>query len=298
MSSSPSDVRADYVRAVARAFSAIAHVDKEQLIKLYQVFAQMTSEDDTRRALLARIAGDRRSLADEPVPPTILDNVELRTSLARDYMVLLGEGQGTGAEAPPSLGGFTLDYLRVAKLAEKQVEVLQQWVSMENRVLAAMGAGEEWMADEKDWRELASRSTAVSLPLAVLYAAGTVGFSAVGITSGLAAIGGSALGAALVALGLNPMTAGIAVLIGIGIGIKKIADYSFGVDRKKREAAAERERRIKVLTESIVMLAADRATLAASNEDETGAHATERAEVLAAMDESLAALRKLTAHIR
>lgn len=53
------------------------------------------------------------------------------------------------------------------------------------------------------------------------------GFSAVGITSGLAALGSMS---GMVILGLNPMTAGIGALILGGVAVKKIADYALSGD--------------------------------------------------------------------
>jgi hypothetical protein len=63
----------------------------------------------------------------------------------------------------------------------------------------------------------------------------------VGITSGLAAIGGYT---GLTVLGLNPMTAGIAGLILGGVAVKKIADYALG---NKNKHAEELRQRIEVI---------------------------------------------------
>lgn len=294
---SSEQLRLDYVWALARAFAAIDSVDRLRIIKLYQVFAQMESDDTTRLEILRAVVDDPKRLADRPVSETILYDPDLRATLARDYMVLLGQESD---DRPTPSSAFTSDYFRLVGIGKEQVAVLQNWVSIENRILRAMGAGDEWMADEKDWRELASRTAGIGLPLAMLYGSGIVGFSAVGLTSGLAAIGGSAVGAGLVALGLNPMTAGIAVLIGVGIGVKKAADYALGVGEKRKaeEARAERGRRLEMLTRSIAMLAADRAALSLSDGGLAPERTERRQEVSTAMSHALTGLQSLTTKLK
>jgi len=88
------------------------------------------------------------------------------------------------------------------------------------------------MADENSWKEWASRAAAVGVPLAALNFAGIAGFSAAGITSGLAALGWMS---GLVVLGLNPMTAGIGALILGGVAVKKVADYVLSSDDEKNQ---------------------------------------------------------------
>lgn len=244
----------EYAWAVARAFGQLSAVRREHIIKLYQVFAQGGLLEEPRRQILKMIALYPHKLSERAVPPSILASKDLSATLARDYMLLL-----TGAEGSEPVD-FVGSFVSLAALPADQVKVLADWVTVENKVLRAMGAGEEWMADGKDWRELGSRAAGVGLPVTALYFAGITGFSAVGLTSGLAFIGGTA-GAALVALGLNPMTAGIAALIAGGIGVKKIADYALGVPNKKAAAEAERGRRIEMLVNTVAMLAADREAL-------------------------------------
>lgn len=249
----------EYAWAVARVFGEIKAIRKEHLIKLYQVFAQGEVSETSRRQILKIIALYPGKLAKRAVPKVIIDDKDLSAALARDYMLMLAGQDGDSDDAH---GDFVRSFVGAAGIAADQVKVLTDWVHLENKVLRAMGAGDEWMADEKDWRELGSRAAGVGLPVTALYFAGITGFSAVGLTSGLAAIGGTA-GAALVALGLNPMTAGIAVLIAGGIAVKKFGDYALGVKSKKAAADEERARRIEMLVNTVAMLAADREVLPA-----------------------------------
>ena len=114
---------------------------------------------------------------------------------------------------------------------------MKEWVDWENGLLRRMGAGGELMADSSDPREIVSRAASVGIPIGALYMAGVTGFSAAGITSGLAFIGSYT---GLTVLGLNPMTAGIAGLIIAGVTVKKVSDYAMG--NSCREAKELRKR--------------------------------------------------------
>lgn len=86
----------------------------------------------------------------------------------------------------------------------------------------------------KSMKDLASKATAVGVPLAAIYLSGSVmGISAAGLTSGLAALGmGGVLGFSSMFTGI-----GVAVLLGVGTykGIKKIAGLSDLENNKQRE---------------------------------------------------------------
>lgn len=281
----------DYAWALARAFGEILFVRREQVIKLYQVFAREGVAPAVRRDILKLVALAPTALSDRPVASAILADPSAAAALARDYMLLLGGEDGDGRG-----GTFVRGFVRDAALSTDQVRVLVDWVKLENKVLRAMGAGEEWLADERDWRELGSRAAGVGLPVTALYFAGITGFSAVGLTSGLAAIGGTA-GAALVALGLNPMTAGIAVLIGGGIAVKKIADHALGVKSKKAAADEARAGRVELLVNTIAMLSADLEALPRFA-GEVAANEAPRARLEVAMTEAVAGLQAYAARTK
>src|SRR5207237_5135809 len=94
--------------------------------------------------------------------------------------------------------------IRRLELDATQIEPLRQWIDWENDLLRRIGRGDAAVPSDQYPIELAKRLAAVGIPLSALYFSGSViGFSAVGITSGLASIGGPC---GLVALGTNPMT--------------------------------------------------------------------------------------------
>lgn len=227
-------IRSAYVRQIAKVVVADGRVDADELVKLYEVFALLGVPEAERLELLSTLAYDFEALQREPVAPEILDDPELRASLAKDALFFDEERRN---EATRRVARAIVDG---AHLTGEQVEVLTKWVHVENTILKKLGAGEEWMAST-DLKELSARATSVGLPLTALYFAGTTGLSAVGITSGLASIGAYT---GLTVLGLNPMTAGIAGLILGGVAVKKIADYALG---NKNKHAEELRQRIEVI---------------------------------------------------
>lgn len=86
---------------------------------------------------------------------------------------------------------------------------------------------------KKTLTDMGARAASVGVPLAALYFSGTMGVSAVGITSGLATIGMKGF------LGLSPMMAGIGALILVGVGtysgLKKLTGISELENNKTRE---------------------------------------------------------------
>ncbi|WP_010583096.1 hypothetical protein [Schlesneria paludicola] len=216
----------------------------------------MDTSDSDRLNLLERLVFEREALKELPVPPEILEVDEVRMALGKDALCI-GQIQSDG---------FTRDsiarLLNELRLTPEQIRVMTDWVSLENKILRHLGAGQEWrrtgmaqdrngagqewMAPENDAKEILSCAAAVGVPLGTLYAAGITGFSAVGITSGLAAIGGyTGLGI----LGLNPMTAGIAGLIIAGVTVKKVADFALGnaiAGAKAIQAQIEQHRNVQL----------------------------------------------------
>jgi hypothetical protein len=83
-------------------------------------------------------------------------------------------------------------------------------------------------------KDLAAGAAAIGVPIAAVYFSGSViGLSAVGITSGLATLG--ALGGATAPLWFNPMTAGIGVVVLLGVGTYSVVHYGFDSSKRERE---------------------------------------------------------------
>lgn len=220
-----------YQLMVAKTIIADGDVDPDEIARLYTVFAVLDTGPAERLELVQQLAFEPDELDQEPVPDEILQNDELRFALARDALFVgqLQQGdEATQHEVQKILGEI--------QLTPGQADVMFDWVSYENGLLRRLGAGDEWMAPENSVKEFTARAAAVGLPLSALYVAGSVvGFSAAGISSGLATIGTYT---GLTVLGLNPMTAGIAGLIIAGVTIKKVADFTLSASAANEAAQA------------------------------------------------------------
>jgi DNA-binding protein YbaB len=213
-----------YVMQLAKAIAADGVIDKNELQRIYEVMAAFELGADSRAEILDLLFFNQKKLSKIEIDPDILDDEELRLSLAKDILFIKSQVENKATEA------VAKKILKRLNVKAKHLDFLSEWVSWENTVLKKLGAGEVELADEKEINELASRAAALGVPLTALYYVGTVGLSASGITSGLAALG-SVTGITL--LGLNPMTAGIAALIIGGISVKKICDFALKVGKKK-----------------------------------------------------------------
>lgn len=214
----------NYVLQVAKAITADGVIETKEVRRIYEVMAAFKIGADTRAEILDLLYFRPKDLAKIKIDEDILNDGEMRIALAKD--VLFVEAQNHEGSSD-SVVKKILDQLRITP---EQMDFLRDWVAWENAALRRLGAGEADLADAGSIKELASRAAAVGVPLSALYFAGTVGFSAVGIVSGLAALG-SASG--LVLLGLNPMTAGIAALIVAGISVKKLCDSALKRGKKR-----------------------------------------------------------------
>ncbi len=216
-----------YLATVISIIAADRRFDQEELERLYSLFSLAEAADSVRLGLLNQYIEKGQLSASPDFLNRLLLNNNTKMSLAKDMLMVQEMSSNT-----PTLK-LVRKYLEKIKLSDEQVNVIQRFIAIENSILTAMGAGKEWIADENSIKELTARAAAVGVPLATLSYAGIAGFSAVGITSGLATIGSMS---GLLVLGLNPMTAGIGALILGGVAVKKIADFALSSeDNEHRE---------------------------------------------------------------
>jgi hypothetical protein len=211
-----SDERDGYLQALLAVVAADGVLDTNEVIKIYELFSLLDIGVAKRRNIIEDLVIQAEYFNNATLSQSVLANEALKISLAKDLTLLKEHSADNAAKQ------VARQYLESINLSQEQAEVIGKFIAIENQILRCLGAGEEWVVDEKSWKELASRAAAVGVPLAALNVAGIAGFSAVGITSGLAALGGMS---GLAVLGLNPMTAGIGALILGGVAVKKIADY-------------------------------------------------------------------------
>lgn len=220
-----------YVRALLSVALSGGKINEAVLARMYQLYAVIELPQSYRLKFLGEAYFSQPHLRD---PESAFENQEIQLSLAKDAIALSGvTSSSTTVDAVQRL----LERLHVTP---GQIDFLHKWIDWENRIVNKIGRGDLEVRDEDLPTELLSRAAAVGVPLTALYLSGSViGFSAAGITSGLATIGSMSL---LAGLGLNPMTAGIAALIVAGVTIKKILDAvlpNTHEDRKKLEQSLE-----------------------------------------------------------
>jgi hypothetical protein len=221
-----------FVLQLAKAIVADRLIDTNEVRRIYEVMAAFKIGGSTRAEILDYLYFNPTKLKAIELDPEIVEDDEMRIALAKDILFIESQDQNVATEA---VAKGILDRLGVTP---DQLNFLRDWVSWENAALRRLGAGEVDLADEGSVKELAGRAASVGIPLSALYLAGAVGFSAVGITSGLAALGGAS---GLVLLGLNPMTAGIAALIVTGISVKKLCEFAFKTGKNKQVEASLRQ---------------------------------------------------------
>jgi hypothetical protein len=224
------DERDGYLEALLAVVTADGVLDTDEVIKIYELFSLLGIGVVNRRSVIEDLVAHAENFDSASIGRAILANESLKISLAKDLTLLKERSSDNNAKR------VAREYLEKINLSPDQAEVIGKFIAIENQILASLGAGEEWIADEKSWKELVSRAAAVGVPLAALNIAGVAGFSAIGITSGLAALGGMS---GLVVLGLNPMTAGIGALILGGVAVKKIADYVLASDDTEKVSQLE-----------------------------------------------------------
>jgi hypothetical protein len=226
-----------YVTQLARAIAADGQVGKAELKRLYEVMASLEIHEDTRTEIVNALFYKPQSLLDAPVDEELTDDTDYAISLAKDVLFIEKE------ENDAATSSIVEQIVSSLGVTGEQLAFLQQWVEWENRALCRLGEGDLDSNDDDQLAQLTSRAASVGIPLSALYFAGSiVGFSAVGVTTGLATIG-SASG--LILLGLNPMTAGIAALIVSGISIQKLTQFAITRSKKKEiEGALKRAKEL------------------------------------------------------
>ena len=209
-------------------------IDERELCEIQLQMTRLNCSAEVRRAVRSYLEDPRRLNVEaqigrmlERVPPPKSDNtMALKCSLMKDAIRVR---RATSEE-------FTWDrgIVRLAELLDlsgEQVEFLNRTCVEEERILAGELSDSQITNAAK---EMAAKATGLGVPLVAIYASGSVaGFSAAGITSGLAALG---LGGVL---GLSAMVTGIGVVIVVGgVAYKGVR---WVLDGSERDRASLRE---------------------------------------------------------
>ena len=224
------ELKLAYLRTLIPIIIADKKVSVKELRRIYQLFAIMDLRSEDRMNVLSELFFEKLPLSHKiSVNPDLVADENLKISLAKDAMLI------KEVEKNNETSRIVNYLLQILGITQKHIAFLEKWVAWENKIMDKIGRGDLKISRKEMPSELISRAAAVGIPLAALYFSGSViGFSATGITSGLAVIG---VKTGIVALGLNPMTAGIAALIIGGISIHKIIKALTSLKIKKKEVA-------------------------------------------------------------
>ena len=171
------DERDGYLEALLSVVTADGVLDTDEVIKIYELFSLLGIGVVNRRSIIEDLVAQAENFGSASISKSILANEALKIALAKDLTLLKDRSSDNNAKR------VAREYLEKINLSPDQAEVIGKFIAIENQILASLGAGEEWIADEKSWKELVSKAAAVGVPLAALNMAGVAGFSAVGITS-------------------------------------------------------------------------------------------------------------------
>jgi hypothetical protein len=221
------NTKTECIKTILNVIAADRKFDPSEIQKIYTIFSLTNTKKEERLELLSHYIKNGCNKEYSTLTPVLLDSEHIKIELAKELTKLEQDAANKQTLTAAK------NYLTQIKLTNEQANVIQKFVTVENNILQAMGAGKEWISDENSLKELTSRAAAVGIPLTALNIAGITGFSAVGITSGLATLGGLS---GLTILGLNPMTAGIGALILGGVTVKKISDFALkGSDETNKQ---------------------------------------------------------------
>lgn len=229
------DIKAAYVKLVCNfSYSDDNIVDSKEYAEITSLIARIELETKKRIELrhymcdihLIEETDDLLQYLQENVPEGSFDIV--KKSLIKDilYIFRLNNNSTLWKE-----NSFILGLQRKLHIDDNQISLILSAIQSDEDILKQRKNDSEI---KKAMKELASKASAVGVPMAAIYFSGSVmGLGATGITSGLAALGMGGV------LGFSGMVTGIgaALLIGVGTykGIKKVTGISELENNKQRE---------------------------------------------------------------
>jgi len=132
-----SEERDSYLRALFAVMSADGLLDKQEVTKLYELFALFSVEIQRRRETLEKLVASPAAFQNEKIDTALLNNKELKISLAKDLSLMQERATDNAGRVVAKA------MLSSINLTPKQIDVIKQFIVFENQILTALGAGEE-----------------------------------------------------------------------------------------------------------------------------------------------------------
>lgn len=230
-------IRLDFYGALFAIATADGQLDKDEMELIFGIMDLENMSEDAKRQVQAYV-----------INPPALNNCLARLSDADErlrfgLMVNLVDTAWANDALEPGEEQAILLAQRELKVTNEQLDAIKSFIQ-KMREIRIRGLDDNYAADTI--KTATAGLTSVGIPLAAVWFSGSVlGFSAAGITSGLAGL------AAMVGLGGMIPGIGVAIIAGAGIfmGVNWLLDT--GDHRKKEQIKAERERKAQLVIENM-----------------------------------------------
>lgn len=208
-------VKENYIKAIICSMNVGEGIKEKQISELYSLMTQIKIDVNMRKEILKyiseEVSDDINYILDKLDENVVNSSKDaLHFSLMKDILrITKCDNSELGYRQNEFINNITKRY----NISKEQVKFLNDAIILDRKILSGDIKDSDIVNGMKD---LAANAAAVGIPIVAVYLSGSaVGLSAVGITSGLAALG---LGGVL---GLSSMVTGIGVAILIGVGAYK-----------------------------------------------------------------------------
>ena len=134
--------KTECIKTILNVVAADRKFDPNEIQKIYTIFSLANTKKEERLELLSQYIKDGYNQKYSTLPPGLLDSEDIKIELAKELTKLKED-----AANKPTLTAAK-NYLSQIKLTNEQASVIQKFVTIENNILQAMGAGKEWISDE------------------------------------------------------------------------------------------------------------------------------------------------------
>lgn len=232
----PAKVKLEYTQLLCNfALHDDSQIDANEYRSIISFAMRINLPREEQIALNSYLTGDNlidsSQLLDELENSVSEETVEiLSKSLMKDLLSIINQKKNQSIEDWQS-NAYLCDLAESLNLSKEQVNVLVESIQHDQLILDKRLNDTQMQKQTKD---LIARATSVGVPLTALYFTGSIGVSAAGITSSLAALGFGGV------LGFSSMVTGIGVLILAGTATYKGVEHFTGrkdVENNKRREA-------------------------------------------------------------
>ncbi len=228
-------IKKDYIRLICNfAFSNDNTIDASEYAEIMSLLVRIEIDSENRIQLREYMTNHEHLISNDELLKNLQKNLKddsfkmIEKSLMKDILYIL---RTKNKNSDWHKNKFIIELLTRLNISEDQVELIHETIINDEEILNERKNDSEITKSMKD---IASKATAVGVPMAAVYFSGSViGVSAAGMTSGLATLGlGGVLGFSSMFTGV-----GVAVLIGVGTykGLKRITSISDLENNKQRE---------------------------------------------------------------